>query len=77
MKYINITKPGDIGTTYQLVPETDEERAEMQEYHEWWQEYGCKCTHDTKSYYVADGVNEECQKHHWRCAECHKIVQVG
>ena len=27
--------------------------------------------------YVDNGVSELCFKHHWRCDDCGKIVQVG
>jgi len=28
-------------------------------------------------YYVPDGKNKQCFKHHYRCNYCRKIVQIG
>jgi len=38
----------------------------------------CSCDNRSgEAYYVEDGVNPECRKHHWRCKDCGKILQVG
>jgi hypothetical protein len=38
----------------------------------------CKCEDtDHGAYYVPDGQHPECDKHHWRCHDCKKIVQIG
>jgi len=38
----------------------------------------CKCKgQDNGAYYVPDNVHPECDKHHWRCTKCKKIVQIG
>lgn len=38
----------------------------------------CKCEDtDHGAYYVPDGQHHECHKHHWRCHDCKKIVQIG
>jgi hypothetical protein len=37
----------------------------------------CECEDDTESYFVDNGEDSECFKHHWRCDECDKITQIG
>lgn len=37
----------------------------------------CECEDEPESYFVDNGENEECYKHHWRCEECDKITQIG
>jgi len=38
----------------------------------------CKCKDSHHgAYYVPDGQNRQCHKHHWRCNQCKKIVQIG
>jgi len=37
----------------------------------------CKCQESYTAYYVPDGVNAEISNHHWRCNNCHKVVQIG
>ena len=38
----------------------------------------CKCKDSSHgAYYVPDGQNRQCHKHHWRCNHCKKIVQIG
>lgn len=38
----------------------------------------CKCkVQDNGAYHVPDNVHPECDKHHWRCTKCKKIVQIG
>ena len=37
----------------------------------------CECEQPDDEYYVPDGVDDECQKHHWNCGICDKIVQIG
>ena len=45
---------------------------------EWLDKHTCKCkTNSAGVYYVADNVDENCSKHHWKCKECNKIVQIG
>lgn len=77
MKSIEVTQPGDIGRTFKLVPETEEEIREFEENRRWWTEHGCHCEGRTESYYVRDGARDDCWKHHWRCVECDGIKQVG
>lgn len=33
--------------------------------------------HNTDVYFVPDGINKECEKHHYRCTKCDKIAQIG
>ena len=38
----------------------------------------CKCKDSNHgAYYVPDNQHPECDKHHWRCNSCKKIVQIG
>lgn len=39
----------------------------------------CLCPGDglPDSYYVPDGQNPDCSKHHYRCNQCHSITQIG
>ena len=32
---------------------------------------------DAGAYFVADGIDKNCQKHHWKCKRCDKIKQIG
>lgn len=41
------------------------------------QERWCSCEKDFGAYYVEDGEDPYCRKHHWNCAKCHKIKQIG
>lgn len=77
MKSIEITQPGDIGRTFQLVPETEDEIREFEEDRKWWAIHGCHCEEDTACHYVGDGERDDCRKHHWRCVKCGGIKQVG
>jgi len=39
----------------------------------------CECEGDTlmDSYYVPDGKDPRCHKHHYKCIECDQITQIG
>lgn len=76
MKYQKIKSPYG-GVAFKVIPQTKQEQREMDDYKAWNDKVSCKCESMTNSYYVADNVNEECSKHHYRCEECHKITQIG
>lgn len=79
MKWVLKKDYGNGSQDYELVPETEEERREWQEYRQWYDGVKCHCkdTENRETYYVPDGVDEECTKHHWRCTRCDGIVQIG
>ena len=77
MKSVSLGKDENGWETFQLVPETEEEKQEMEEDRRWWREHSCHCKRETPLYFVGDGVSDECYKHHWRCEVCNKIVQIG
>jgi len=38
----------------------------------------CECGNPSEdSYYVPDNEHPDISKHHWRCMDCRKVVQVG
>lgn len=38
----------------------------------------CECEEQNDdAYYVPDNEHEFVKKHHWRCSECKKVVQIG
>lgn len=41
----------------------------------------CNCAkanlEDAGAYFVSDGIDKNCQKHHWKCKRCDKIKQIG
>ena len=37
----------------------------------------CSCKNNDDVYFVDDNVDSECSKHHWKCKNCKKIVQIG
>lgn len=37
----------------------------------------CKCRRRHDVYFMADGVDKEIKKHHYRCCKCNKVVQIG
>ena len=39
--------------------------------------FWCSCAEPGDGYYVPDGMNPACHKHHWRCQKCGKVIQVG
>lgn len=47
--------------------------ARMEEEKNMW----CKCKKPSGEYYVPDGVDPKCKKHHWKCGVCSKIIQIG
>ncbi len=51
----------------------DEYNAQQEEEDAFW----CKCEKDYGATYVGDGESRVCDKHHWRCNHCAKVVQVG
>lgn len=78
MKSVSLGKDEYGWETFKLVPETEEEKQEMEEDRRWWKEHGCHCKQQRVGwYFVGDGVEDECPKHHWRCEECNGIVQIG
>lgn len=53
---------------------TEEERRRYKEYIEMW----CDCGNPTGiSHYIPDGKSAVCRKHHWVCADCGKVKQMG
>lgn len=59
------------------ISETEEEKKDTEEVSNFWKENGCHCEEDYGTYYVPDGEDPICPKHHYRCNHCHKIVQIG
>ena len=62
--------------TMHRIPETPEDEAQLKreaEEAKLW----CNCEKDYDTYYVPDGEDARCLKHHYRCGHCHKIVQIG
>lgn len=51
----------------------------LQQYKDLW----CKCGNPSGeggqrgSYFVGDGDHPKLYKHHWRCADCDKVLQIG
>ena len=44
----------------------------------WLNDNTCSCkNHSNGVYYVADNIDKNILKHHWRCKNCKKIVQIG
>lgn len=38
----------------------------------------CRCGNPSgQSNFFDDGVDSKCSKHHWKCSDCGKILQVG
>jgi hypothetical protein len=37
----------------------------------------CKCRRRHDVYFMADGVDKEIKKHHYRCCKCNKVRQIG
>lgn len=64
-------------TVVKIIYETEEEKREQEEYAKWYNSVKCNCEKPSNEYYVPDGANKECEKHHWRCGKCHGITQIG
>ena len=45
--------------------------------HEFESDLWCMCGKNEDVYYLPDGINLDCSKHHYRCTSCHAIVQIG
>jgi hypothetical protein len=39
--------------------------------------FWCDCASPSDVTYFNDHEHPACAKHHWRCADCSKVVQVG
>lgn len=50
---------------------------ELREYKEWTDKVWCKCGEYHGYHFVPDGVDDECEKHHWRCNKCNGITCIG
>ena len=76
MKYI--TTKTWFGESIQCIPETKEEIAEQKEMERERELYWCKGHKEEYDWYrLEDGQHKEVHKHHYRCAKCHKITQIG
>jgi len=42
------------------------------------QKMWCECGNPSEeTYYVPDNERSDISKHHWRCMDCRKVVQIG
>lgn len=80
MKFITKEEVDSNGVKHQVVQciyETEEELREAEEESRWWEENGCHCEEAHPTHYIPDGVSKVCEKHHYVCSKCNKIVQIG
>lgn len=52
---------------------SDERLEEMRRFAEMW----CTCESPQEVRYVDDGEDDDLPKHHWRCARCDGVTQIG
>jgi hypothetical protein len=72
-KKVNVTVHSKEGTE-QVELEVDEELLEPVE------DFWCECTEETESHYWPDEFDDEgkrTSKHHWTCATCGLVKQIG
>jgi len=51
---------------------------EQKEIHDYEKNMWCTCGNKSEDYkFYDDGEHEEISKHHYRCADCEKVLQIG